>query len=238
MLPLKPWRTEAVLLFIGAQVCCFFIGATIAAVLQKIGVPGFKTENDFLFIVFCTFGFQGVTFILMGLFFRLHEVDWIAALGVRNRLLPALLLASGVVIYILPVAQQLQQISIAIMIKCHWAPQDEAAVKLITDAVSPITQIYLVLFTIVLAPVGEEFIFRGMLFPFIKQRGWPKTAWLGVSFLFALIHGDMSILIPLFVLALALTWLYETTDNLLAPIFAHGLFNAANLMILKYLQHQ
>jgi membrane protease YdiL (CAAX protease family) len=29
-----------------------------------------------------------------------------------------------------------------------------------------------------------------------------------------------------------LTWLYELTDNLLAPIAAHSLFNTANLVIL------
>ena len=34
--------------------------------------------------------------------------------------------------------------------------------------------------------------------------------------------------LALFVLALALTWLYDRTDNLLVPITAHALFNAAN----------
>ena len=42
----------------------------------------------------------------------------------------------------------------------------------------------------------------------------------------------MAIFIPLFVLALALTWLYEKTGSLLAPIVAHSLFNAANLALL------
>jgi len=37
---------------------------------------------------------------------------------------------------------------------------------------------------------------------------------------------------PLFVLALVLTWLYEKTDCLLAPIAAHSLFNTVNLVIL------
>ena len=79
-------------------------------------------------------------------------------------------------------------------------------------------------------------MFRGMLFPFVKQLGRPKLAWIGVSFLFALIHADKAIFIPLFALALALTWLYEKTDNLLAPITAHALFNAANLIFLHYEQ--
>ena len=50
--------------------------------------------------------------------------------------------------------------------------------------------------------------------------------------MFALIHGDVAIFVPLFVLALALTWLYEQTGSLLAPIAVHGLFNAANLVLL------
>jgi membrane protease YdiL (CAAX protease family) len=55
-----------------------------------------------------------------------------------------------------------------------------------------------------------------------------------VSALFALIHFDAGTFVPLFIFALALTWLYETTDNLLAPIFAHSLFNAANLAVLFF----
>jgi membrane protease YdiL (CAAX protease family) len=50
--------------------------------------------------------------------------------------------------------------------------------------------------------------------------------------LFALVHGTAAIFIPLFVLALALTWVYEKTGNLLAPIVVHSLFNSANLVIL------
>jgi hypothetical protein len=54
----------------------------------------------------------------------------------------------------------------------------------------------------------------------------------GVSALFALIHFDAAIFIPLFVLAMGLTWLYETTGNLLAPIAAHAVFNAVNMALL------
>jgi hypothetical protein len=104
----------------------------------------------------------------------------------------------------------------------------------VTDAKSWWTTVYLGVFAVVLAPVAEEFIFRGMLFPFVKQLGFPKLAWFGVSFLFALIHLNAPTFVPLFALALSLTWLYEKTDNLLAPITAHALFNAANLVLLLW----
>jgi membrane protease YdiL (CAAX protease family) len=132
----------------------------------------------------------------------------------------------------------LQDASIHALEKFGWPPEDQAAVKLFTDAKSVWTVVYLGVFTVVIAPVAEEFIFRGMLFPFIKQLGWPKLAWFGTSFLFALIHLNAPTFVPLFVFALALTWLYEKTGNLLAPITAHALFNATNLvMLLWQVQH-
>jgi len=86
----------------------------------------------------------------------------------------------------------------------------------------------------VLAPLGEEFFFRGLLFSTAKRFGWPKLGWLGASGLFALSHLNVPTLLPLFVLALALTWLYEQTEGLLAPVLAHSLFNAANLLALLW----
>jgi len=75
------------------------------------------------------------------------------------------------------------------------------------------------------------------LFSAAKKFGWPRLGWVGVSLLFAFIHDNLPIFLPLFVLALALTWLYEKTEGLLAPILAHSLFNAANLVLLLLQQH-
>jgi uncharacterized protein len=104
----------------------------------------------------------------------------------------------------------------------------------VMDAKSLWTTVYLGVFAVVIAPVAEEFVFRGMFYPFVKQFGSPRLAFFGVSALFAEIHFDMGTLVPLFALALALTWLYEKTDNLLAPITAHALFNATNLALLLW----
>src|SRR6185437_12232625 len=110
--------------------------------------------------------------------------------------------------------------------------KDQRAVDLLVNADSWWMRGYLAFFAVVLAPVAEEFIFRGVLFPFVKQLGWPKLAWIGVSLVFAFIHLNAPTFVPLFVLALTLTWLYEKTDCLLASITVHCLFNASNLLIL------
>jgi membrane protease YdiL (CAAX protease family) len=235
MLSPKPWRTEAVLLFSAAQFLCFGLSVVTAALLQKLGVPGFKDDYDFGFVFVATFGFQGMTWILMERFFWAHDLSLREGLGLRKRnLLRSFLFALGVVIAILPVAYLLESGSAALMEKMHWIPKDEEAVKLLTGATSWASQVYLAIFTVVVVPVAEEFIFRGMLFPFIKQLGFPITAWVGVSLLFALIHLTPALFVPLFVLSLALIWLYEVTDNLMAPIFAHALFNSTGLVLLHF----
>jgi membrane protease YdiL (CAAX protease family) len=86
--------------------------------------------------------------------------------------------------------------------------------------------------------VVEEIFFRGMLYPAIKQAGFPRLAIWGVSLLFALVHFNLVSFIPLFVLAILLTALYEYTDNLLAPISAHALFNALNFAMLYLFEKQ
>lgn len=235
MLSVKPWRAEAVFFFLAVQAFCLLVGNATVGLLQKAHVTGFKTLDSFGSILVCTLSFQGVTWVLAGFFLRYHQVDWRDALGFRNKnWLPALSLGLALALVILPIALPLQSLSISLMDKIGWKPQSEIAVTLITGASSCAAGIYLGIFAIVIAPVAEEFIFRGILFPFLKQHGMPRTAWFGLNLFFAFIHADAAIFIPLFVFSLALTWLYEKTDNLLAPIFAHALFNAANLLLLKY----
>ena len=231
MLSKKTWQPELVLQFCGAQLLCFGIGLLAAALLHQAGVRGFKNDDDFGNVLLATLSFQGATWVLIPAFLRRHQIHWRDAFGLRRLDFPrALGWAMAALIVVLPVVLSLNYFSEIAMQEAGWQPKSQAAVELLMGAPLWPTGIYLGFFAVVLAPVAEEFIFRGVLFPFVKQLGWPKLAWFGVSFLFALIHGTAAILIPLFVLALALTWLYEKTGNLLAPIVVHGLFNGANLV--------
>ena len=233
MLSAKPWRGEAVLQFCGAQLLCFCLGLMIAGLLQKAGLAAFQSPDGFGAVLLGTLGFQGVAWLLILFFLRQHQVAWREALGVCGPQLPrALLLALLLAIAILPVAWGLQFISMDMLTRAGWPPEEQLAVTLLANTKSWWMRVYLGAFAVVLAPVAEEFIFRGMLYPFVKQAGSPRYAFLGINAIFALIHLDAGILLPLFVLALALTWLYEKTDNLLAPIVAHSLFNGANLVLL------
>ena len=222
------------MLFCAAQFVCLCLGLTCAMLLHKAGVAGFKQPEDFGNIVFATLSFQGAAWLLIWWFLRQHQTGGRAAFGWCGPKIKHPYLLTLCFIGVFLVVWLLQAISISVLEKLGWPPQDQAAVLLLLDAKSWWVTVYFGVFAVVIAPVAEEFIFRGLLFPFVRQLGYPKLAWFGVSALFALIHLNMPTFVPLFVFALALTWLYEKTDNLLAPITAHALFNATNFALLLW----
>ena len=235
MLSEKPWRGEAVLQFCGALLFCWCLGLTVASLLHGAGVAGFRQPESFGVLVVGTLSFQGAAWVLIWFFLRQHQMDWRGAFGFRGpRLKNALLWSVGILVPVLLVALFLEQVSAWGLERLGWPPEDQRAVELLAHAKSWWVRGYLAGFAVVLAPVAEEFIFRGMLFPYVQRLGWPKLAWFGVSFLFALIHMNAPTFVSLFMLAMVLTWLYEKTGNLLAPIAAHSLFNTANLVILHF----
>ena len=83
--------------------------------------------------------------------------------------------------------------------------------------------------TVVLAPIAEELLYRGLLQSMIREythRPWPAI--ILASALFAGSHLPYYQDMPaLFVLAVALGYNYERTGRLVAPIVLHALFNAA-----------
>ena len=233
MLSQKPWRTEAVIQLIAGVFICLCLSVTTAGVLRQAGVAAFKSPDSFAGVLLATLSFQGATWVLIFIFLKLHAVSWRDAFGFNHsNLKKPLLLAVGVLLPALPLILLLEHGSALALEKLGWSPENQLAVGLILNAKSWWMQAYLAFFAVVLAPVAEEFLFRGLLYPCLKQLGWPKLAWIGVSLLFALIHLNAPTFLPLFVFALVLTWLYERTDCLLAPIVTHSLFNSANLLIL------
>jgi len=109
-------------------------------------------------------------------------------------------------------------------------PVEQHAVQALRITESWLSRAVLAVVAIGLAPLAEEILFRGILYPAVKQAGFRRLALWGTAVLFAVIHGNLATLLPLLVLSVALTLLYEQTDNLLAPVVAHALFNAINFL--------
>ena len=96
----------------------------------------------------------------------------------------------------------------------------------------PVVQRVAVLFAaIVLAPVFEEIVFRGVLLPWVVKRTGFWSGIILVSLLFAGIHLHLPSLLPLFTLSLMFCMAYAYTQSLWVPIGMHALFNGVTIAI-------
>lgn len=87
----------------------------------------------------------------------------------------------------------------------------------------------------VIAPICEEFLFRGFFYVVFKRYLGTVGSALLTSALFAAFHGSLTVFPSLFVLALCLTIAFEATGSLVVPITMHALFNASQLGVLYFI---
>ncbi len=85
---------------------------------------------------------------------------------------------------------------------------------------------------VIVAPICEEFLFRGFFYGVWKRYLGPLTAGFLSCALFSVFHASIPALAGLFVLAVCLNLAYERTGSLLVPIGMHALFNLVNLLVL------
>jgi membrane protease YdiL (CAAX protease family) len=229
----KTWQPEMMLTLVGGIATLFFAGNVAAELLRHAHVAGFKSPDDPGGVVLATLSFHGAVILAAMLFLKFHDITWREALGLEETNFgKQLLLAGGALLLALPVMFGLKYLSEILLQALNWPLVDQRAVEAIVNAKSVALRAYLFFFAIVIAPVAEEFFFRGLVFSAAQKAGWPKTGWIGSSLLFAAIHGSAPVFLPLFAFALMLVWLYQKTQGLLAPIAAHAAFNAINVMLL------
>src|SRR2546423_9204118 len=102
------------------------------------------------------------------------------------------------------------------------------AIKVVNSTYAERYKFFFGMTAIDLASLDEESLFRGILYPFIKQLGYPRVAMWITSLVFGAIHMNLVVFLPLTFLGLVLVFVYEKTDKLVAPIVTHALFNAVN----------
>jgi membrane protease YdiL (CAAX protease family) len=232
----RPWDIERARMRLMIFLLCLYAGLTLVLVAQKLThAPGGKSGLWQMVVV--GISFQGAALALIGPFLREHQTTWSAGFGFGNDPRRAVLLGLLVAVAFLPLAWLLQMAMAALMSLLHIAADAQVAIQALQDAPTWVQRLPLGLVAVILAPPAEEMLFRGLLYPFIKRAGFPRLALWGTALFFAAVHSNLLSFVPLVLLALLLTWLYEKTDNLLAPIAAHGLFNALNFVALQFYDH-
>ena len=234
MLTNKPWNPES-LLWLG---CTFMLalapGAAIAGLFEDGSVAQMAANITVLPV-----GILVAVAVWFQVNRRLYQspISLAAAFGFNRKNTGCCLLlglATGLGLVLIAMALALMS---SVLIQAFGDQvEPQKLVKLIAEEsakqenIGPL--IFFVVMAVAVAPVAEEILFRGILYPAIKQIGYPRVAAIGTALLFALFHVNLLTFASLTVVALGLIALYEFTDNLLAPITAHAVFNASNLIML------
>jgi membrane protease YdiL (CAAX protease family) len=231
----RPWDLGRFTRPFLAMLFCLYLGLTLGAFAYHFaGKPA--GENPTLRTLIATLSFQGAALPFMWRFVREHQTRWPDAFGYAVSWKMALLLGVVLACIALPVAQGLQLGSAEIMSRLSMTPEMQPAIQALKHTATWVDRAALGIAAIGLAPLAEETLFRGILYPTVKQAGFPRLALWGTSVLFALVHWNVVTFVPLLLLAIALTLLYERTNNLLAPITAHAVFNAFNFAMFYFVQ--
>ncbi|MFF8918022.1 CPBP family intramembrane glutamic endopeptidase [Streptomyces sp. NPDC015032] len=83
------------------------------------------------------------------------------------------------------------------------------------------------LLTLVAAPAGEEFLFRGLVYPMLRRRAGVLVSTLATAVVFGLLHGNAVQFASTLPLAVLLALLYERTRALWPCVLLHLGFNLA-----------
>ncbi len=99
----------------------------------------------------------------------------------------------------------------------------------------PSIQILIAISAIIVAPIGEELMFRGYLFPMLKPALGRWGAILLSSLFFGIFHMALIQTPMLTLLGVIFCLAYERTQSLWLPILLHACFNAANVFFITQL---
>jgi|GEM_PF-2684139 len=121
---------------------------------------------------------------------------------------------------------------------------NQVAVQYLLDSRSELFSYYTMIFVaIVIAPLIEEYLFRGLFQTYMRSFLGPRGGILITSLLFSLFHFSMHqkianfpLLVSLFIFALYLGFCYEKRESLVSPVALHMAFNATSVLRMHFFE--
>lgn len=227
------WQAQNLIRFAIGVMLCLATGVLVSA-LVRVPQLGLSSANaDFFAFAAGTIFLHGGTLVMAGQLLRWDGVGWRQFLGFGHpRWLRHVFFGLAVGLAAVPLLLVLNKLSFLGLKALGAEPEQQITVQLLQDMAGWLRRACFGFSAIVLAPIAEEIIFRGVLYPALRQRGHPQVALIVSSLLFAVIHSNAMTFLPLFLFAMLLVWLVERTDGLIASIAAHAVFNSVNFVLL------
>ena len=117
-------------------------------------------------------------------------------------------------------------------VKANYGGGSQRVVEMIRETQDMALLGAMVFSAVVVAPIAEEVIFRGFLYPVVKRYSEPWFAAIFTGCLFGVIHFNLMSFPLLALMGIVLVVLYEITGSLWVPIACHAAFNALQVGVM------
>lgn len=221
----RAWRTHEVGLILGTHLLLFLLASFTGLFFYEEQIPAAELAITYLIYI-----------LVLGLIHficRQRGGTWASSFGLGLRQLKFLALSPLLYLIVFPL---LVLAANAWHFLLEGSSGQEAELqdvaKAITNETSWLQGLYI--FTaIVIAPLFEEVMFRGLLFPYLAKRGGLALGITMTALFFAVVHFHLPSFVPLALLSAALCLAYWRTGSLWICIGMHTIFNTVTILVLN-----
>lgn len=165
--------------------------------------------------------------------FGIHRkgFSW-GAVGLRNTTWNWVIATSLITIVIIPIVSLITLVLILLLGQSFENPQLEF---LLPEQLSPASAILMIILSGVVAPFGEELLFRGVFYSLLRGKWSVIPSVLLSSFLFGLFHGNLVSGFTGFLLGIVAALVYEYSQSLWTSVIVHSINNSTRIALLYIL---
>jgi membrane protease YdiL (CAAX protease family) len=132
--------------------------------------------------------------------------------------------------------------AIVVVVLATVTNEDVVVPEQVVEGLHGFQLVVFALFAVVVAPITEEFVFRGLIYRSVRDRHGFAWGAIVSAMMFGAIHwprGEawpeaLALTIPLFVTGLGLAWVYERRKTLFSPIVGHAAFNLIAVAVIVF----
>ncbi len=225
----RPWRGSDILLLV-----LFF--AVVQSLIQRLLPPvDIADQNNGVsntLLLIAGTGFQAAGLIFIFILMLRHGCGWREAFGNKTpRPKSGIRLAVLFYLGMWPVQFAVIPLYHAILRWLGVTVDWQATLIMIKKPESPGMLAVLLLMALVMAPITEELLFRGILLPVLRRRLGIWTAVIFSSLLFAFFHQHIPSTAGLFIVSVACSLVTIYSGSVLPAIWLHALFNTVSTLL-------
>lgn len=227
----RPWSAESLLRLVLRLFLLLGVTGLVSVAVEEFWPAADAEARRFWISAVSGVVVQLGGLILIARFLRENALSWEAAFGLRRAgAFRHVALGCAVAGLVFLLSLGLMLLSQWLMQQVHLTPRPQTAIEALQTSPDMARRVAVGLTAVLLAPVFEELVFRGVLLVALRQAGYPRLAFWGTAVFFAATHLNLMTFLPLVCFALVLNVLYLRTGSLIGPITAHAVFNGTNFV--------